>query len=277
MVLLQTVMHGEDLVSTCFRDSTWATRSYSCFTPEGKSAWPERFPLAELQQEKAAHVERGQLVLWLREMECQVVAPESAIFRPEWLRYWDVAPAPMVTFLGVDPVPPPSPREESLGFAGKDFEVISAVGTTGLDYYLLDYQMNRGHTPEWTINTIFSMVDRWGPLAVCVEGVAYQRTLKWLLEQEMKRRGRFFQVLADTDHRKKLHRIAQAFNGIASQGRFYIRREHREFYEQFATFPSSAHDDVLDSVAFALRAAMERPYVPLLDPEPLPATWRYAP
>lgn len=272
MVLLQTVMHQEDLVSTCFNDPLWATRSYSCFTPDGESSWPERFPKEQLMKEKDAHIQRGQLSLWLREMECRVVAPEASIFKGEWLRYWEVLPEGMVTFIGVDPVPPP---KES-GVPRGDFESIAVVGVRGSEFYLLDYRTNRGHTPEWTINTLFELVDRWRPLKVAVEGVAYQRTLKWLIEQEMRKRGRFFQVDAAADMRKKLHRVAQALSGIASQGRFFIHRNHREFYEQFISFPTCVHDDVIDSVAMAIRAAteFEVPYFP--QPEPLPQ-WRYAP
>ena len=275
MVLLQTVMHGEDLVSTCFNDPLWATRSFPCFTPSGESAWPERFPLADLRREKEAHIQRGQLPLWLREMECKVVAPESAAFRGDWLKRWVALPDGLAVFIGIDPVPPPSEREQSVGMRTKDFEALAVVGVRDGEFYLIDYRFNRGHTPEWTINTLFELVDRYHPLKVRVEGVAYQRTLKWLIEQEMRRRGRFFQIDAITDHRKKHHRIVQAFSGIASQGRFFIRDGQDEFYEQFVSFPSCSHDDLLDAVALALEPALGLD-APAPVPEVLPE-WRIAP
>jgi predicted phage terminase large subunit-like protein len=275
MVLLQTVMHPEDLISQCIQDPSWATRVYSCLDENGESVWPERFPTADLRREKEAHIARGQLHLWLREMECRIVAPESAAFREDWLRYWEVLPEDLAWFIAIDPVPPP--RENQPG--DSDYEVISVVGVRGGEYYLAEYSVNRGHTPEWTLAELFRLVDHYRPIKVRVEGTAYQRTLKWIIEQEMRRRGRYFQVDAVADHRKKQHRIVQAFSGVASQGRFFIHRSHGSFASQFVSYPAVSHDDILDSVAMALDAAQSYQVfsAPELVMEPLPANWRYAP
>lgn len=252
MVLLQTVLNGEDLISQCLRDPSWASRSYSCFDLEGKSSWPVRFPTVDLQKDKEDHIRRGQLPLWLREMECKIVSGETSAFKGEWLKYWDVLPEGMITFLAVDPVPPPSERALAIGLRNKDFECLSVVGVWGGMRFLLDYSLSRGHTPEWTVTEFFRLLDKWRPIKAKVESTAYQRTLKWLLEQEMKKRSRFVQVDAVDDRRKKSHRIIQAFSGVASQGMFYINRAHTEFYEQFVSYPNVGHDDLLDSVAMAM-------------------------
>ncbi|HEX6824731.1 MAG TPA: hypothetical protein VF077_00330 [Nitrospiraceae bacterium] len=257
MVLLQTVLNGEDLVSQCLLDPSWASRNFSCFDENGRSAWETRFPTAVLDKEKSDHIRRGQLALWLREMEGKVVSPETSIFRGEWLQYWDVLPEGLVTFLAIDPVPPPSEREIAVGCRDKDYEALAVVGAIGSKRLLLETSANRGHTPEWTVMEFFRLVDKWHPLKAKVEGVAYQRTLKWILEQEMKRRMRFVQVDAITDKRAKSHRIAQAFSGVASNGMLYVHRSHTTFIEQFVSYPNVAHDDVLESVAIALPAATE--------------------
>jgi predicted phage terminase large subunit-like protein len=252
MVLLQTVLNGEDLISRCLKDPSWASRNYSCFDNYGNSTWAARFPTDTLLKDKSDHIYRNQLPLWLREMEGKIVSAETATFKGEWLKYWDVLPEGMVTFLAIDPVPPPSEREVASAYKHKDFESIAVVGAWGGQRFLLDYSLSRGHTPEWTVTEFFRLVAKWRPIKAKVEGVAYQRTLKWLLEQEMKKRGRFIQIDAVTDRRKKSHRITQAFSGIASQGQFYINREHSEFYSQFVEYPNVNHDDLLDSVAMAM-------------------------
>jgi predicted phage terminase large subunit-like protein len=282
MVLLQTVLNGEDLISRCLVDPSWASRSYSCFDENGRSTWPERFSTEMLQEEKAAHIKRGQLPLWLREMECKVVSSETSTFRPEWLKYWDILPEGMAVFIAIDPVPPPSERERATGCKNKDFEAIAVVGAFGGQRFLLDYSLSRGHTPEWTVTEFFRLVDKWHPLKAKIEGVAYQRTLKWLLEQEMKKRGRFIQIDAVTDRRKKAHRITQAFSGVASNGMFAIHQTHREFYEQFVSYPNVAHDDLLDAVAMAMPDVTEAVGLPALLAgaemmEGLPDSWRVAP
>lgn len=253
MVLLQTVLNKQDLISQCHLDPQWASRSYSCFDDRGQSTWPDRYPTAVLMADKNAHISRNQLSLWLREMEGKVVDDESADFRVGWLRDWSTVPERMITVIGVDPVPPPSDREIAQGFHKKDYECLFVMGKDAdSNYYALEYSFNRGHTPEWTSMEFFRLVDKWSPLVARVEGVAYQKTLKWLLEKEMQRRGRYVQLNAPTDKRRKRHRILQAYSGIASQGAFYINPAMTEFREQWSTHPYCDHDDILDAGAMAL-------------------------
>ena len=83
MVLLQTVLDDDDLISVCQRDSQWKSLTFSCFGADGQSIWPERWTTEELLKDKQAHVERNQLSLWLREMECRVVGEEGNAFLPQ--------------------------------------------------------------------------------------------------------------------------------------------------------------------------------------------------
>lgn len=283
MVLLQTVLNGEDLISMCLRDSTWATREYSCFDEKGRSTWPARFPTETLLADKESHIARNQLPLWLREMEGKIVSSETAMFKAEWLKYWDVLPEGMTIIIGIDPVPPPSEREMATGLRKKDSEVLSVVGALAGRCYLLEYSENKGHTPEWTTNEFFRLVDKWRPLKARVEGIAYQRTLKWILEEEMKKRGRYIQMDAVIDRRKKSHRIAQAFSGIASQGQFFVHQSQVGFISQFTAYPNVSHDDILDATALAMPTVGEAGaiFAGLLvqqqDIPALPDAWRAAP
>lgn len=265
MVLLQTSLHQEDLINKCHVDPSWQTKRFSIFDEDGLSRWPDRFPTDAIYEDKKAHSDRGQLLLWLREMECSVASEETAHFKREWLQYYDDLPEGLPCFLAIDPVPPPTERKASEGRLSRDtdYEVLSVVGVSGGNFYLLDLSASRGHTPEWTVNEFFRLVDKWHPLKARVEGVAYQRTLKWILEKEMGERRRFIQVDAEGEKRKKLHRIIQAFSGIGSQKRFFLPRERTatllDFEAQFVSYPQVKHDDLLDGTAMAIDAASEYP------------------
>ena len=262
MVLLQTPLHKEDLLATCLADQSWASRVVGCFNDKDESVWEERFPTAELLAEKESHIKRGQASLWTREMECRVVAPEETAFRPDWLKYWDTLPERMAVYMAIDPVPPPSERQIAMGLHKKDYEAFVVVGRAGPHFYLLDTARFRGHTPEWTSATFFRLLDKWRPIKVVVESVLYQRTLKWFLEQEMAKRMRFVQLdAAPDDKRKKEHRIIQAFSGIASQGRFYTNKAFTEFNAQFAEYPHTSYDDLIDAGAMAITAASENAFL----------------
>lgn len=281
-VLLQTSLNGEDLINGCHKSTDWKTAKCPILDQNEQSVWPERFPTEAVLKERQGYADRGQLPLWMREKMCTIIGEGTCDFRPEWLQYWDVLPQRMPMFMGIDPVPPPTERAETFGYRDNDYEVLSVVGVHDGNYYLVDYADSRGHQPEWTITKFFEFVDRYRPLKVRVEGVNYQRTLKWILENKMRELGRYVQIDIADDKRKKRHRIQQAFNGIGSQRRFYIHRSHLGFTQQFIAYPNSSHDDILDATAFALDAAQGfgdgfgNSYFDLPEMKPLPV-WRHAP
>lgn len=257
MALLQTPLAQEDLIQKCKSNSSWVVKTFGCFDEEGRSRWPQRYSDEYLRKEREAHVALNKVALWAREMECRLTDEGTCLFKQEWLRYWEVLPDGMVTFLAIDPVPPPSDAEVARGLKGKDYEVLTVVGAWKGRRYILEQSASRGHEPSWTVSEFFRLVDKWGCLRCRVEGVAYQRTLKWLLEQEMVRRRRYVQINSVADRRKKLHRIAQAFSGIASQGQLYVHRSMVDFIQQFSTYPYTPVDDHLDSAAMGIDEADE--------------------
>lgn len=259
MVLLQTPLHKLDLIAKCCEDPAWTTRVYGCFAADGRSVWPERFPTETLLKQKQQHIERGQTLLWLREMECKLIDEESTYFRREWLQYYDTLPPRMTVYIGIDPVPPPSERELEKDLRDKCDEALVAVGVSGGRFYLLEYAKHKGHEPDWTITTFFSLVDRWNPLKVRLESINYQRTLKWLLELEMRRRKRYVQINPVSDKRKKRHRIQQAVTRTAGTRSLYIRAEHHDFIQQYEPYPDVTDPALLDAFAMAVDEALEFP------------------
>jgi predicted phage terminase large subunit-like protein len=284
MVLLQTPLHPQDLIATCEALPSWASRTFGCFDEAGESRWPERWTTSLLMREKQEHVDSGKLALWLREKECTIIGEAGNDLKPEWLKFFEIPPDGLTVFMGVDPVPPPSEAALLKGLADKDDEVLSVVGVQGGKAFLLHYEDSRGHTPEWTVAKFFELLDRFRPLRVRVEAVAYQRTLGYLLEKEMRARRRYVQLNMVDNKRKKRHRIVQAYSGLASQGRLFVRPWMHKFIQQFSSYPNCAHDDVLDATALALEEALEYDMntgggspAGLEGMEALPAGWRQAP
>jgi hypothetical protein len=101
---------------------------------------------------------------------------------------------------------------------------------------------------------------------IVVDAVAYQRTLKWLLEQEMRRRGIYFSIVPVDDKMQKFARITNVLSGLATNGKLWIGPEHTVFAEQFAAYgPTySGLDDDLDASALALQD-ISNPYLERLD------------
>lgn len=266
IVVLQTILHPEDVISRCLVDPSWRTVRIPIFDAAGESVWPERWSTEVLLREKAAFAERGKLGLWMREMECTVIAEETASFRRESLQFYSVLPAEdeLTTYIVCDPVPPPSEREEARGLVGKDYEAWVVVGLwrdlrSGVrKIFLCEYRTMRGHDPDWSVATFFELLERWKPIKLKVESVAYQRTLAWLIERAMRQRGRFIQIDAHVpERRKKAYRIIDSIGAAVANSQLYVSPTHLEFIEQFTSYPNVVHDDLIEAVAVGVKEAME--------------------
>ncbi len=260
MVLLVTPQHKEDVSSVAKIDPTWSTIEQGCWSPETAaldvdnqiSVWEDRFPTLDLRKEKKAAVKINRLSTFVKEMEVKLVTKETADFRAEWLQFYDTV-AGTANVLAIDPSPPPSDAQLAKGLVGKDPEVLQVWGRKGDNYYLRESVSSVGETPDWTITQAFRLAMTYRVMQIVVESVAYQRTLKWLLEKEMARRKVYYQILPFVGA-NKYARIRSTFAGPASQGKIWVRPEHTNFISQFETYPNVDHDDEVDCGAIALGA-----------------------
>ena len=265
MVFLQTPFHEEDASMKALKDPMWYSTRQGCWTvetedaPNGyqESAWEERFPTQELREDKNGYIARNKSSVFAREMEVKLVTPETSAFLGQWIRTWEELPKKgMFVCIAVDPVPPPTEQKVQKGLHRNDFECIAAVGYCEGKYYLLEYQMNRGHEPTWTIATFFSMAKRWRARKLVVETHQYQATLYWLFQQAMIRQRYFIPIEENRDKRSKYDKITDTLEALFQHGQFYIGQGHAEFRDQFTKYPNVSHDDVLDAVAMATRGCI---------------------
>lgn len=264
MAMAITPQHSQDVSQQALKDLQWSSRVFPCWTKESLdlpvaeqvSVWPELFPTKQLQDDKRGAIARNKLSIFSREMECRLISPEQSTFRPSWLsiRGENETPRGCVAVLGIDPVPPPSQRQIAKALGNKDFEAHYVWGRHNGQYHLLDMARNRGHEPSWSIATAFSLMRKWRCIRCVFDAVAYQRTLKWIFEEEMKRRGQYFSVVPIADGMAKYARITGVMSGLATQGLLWIGPDHSVFAEQFNAYGPAytGYDDDLDASALAL-------------------------
>lgn len=255
IALAQTPLHPEDLSERTMRDPSWASVRFSCFDSRGESAWPERWSTEELLREKEAHIQRNQLSLWLREMECKLVTQENAAFKVEWLREHVVPPEAGITYIGIDPTPPPRDGNSLRVNEKLDDAVIMVIRVLEGTIYVCEYYLAKSPDPEEFVNKFFELALRWRPMLVGVETTLFQRMLKWYMEKEMLRRRQFFTIVPVEDKRKKETRIIQTITRYAANGRLSLAREHSELKEQYGAFQAGAtgqRDDMLDALTIAM-------------------------
>jgi len=266
MIMLITPQHQDDISQQALKDPQWKSLVFPCWTKETMdlevdrqvSSWPERFPTLGLRADKSASIQRNKLSIFTREMECRLISRETSQFIPSWLNIRpgpNTAPRGRYGVLAIDPVPPPSDAQMARGLEGKDWETHYVWCRDGSDYHLCDYARSRGHEPSWTIATAFSLARKWRVSRIVIDAVAYQRTLKWLLEQAMQRQRIYYQVIPIADGMKKFARITNVIGGLATQGKLFIGPEHNIFMSQFESYGPTygGPDDDLDASALALQ------------------------
>lgn len=262
MVLINTPQHRDDFSQQAKKDPEFHSLEIPCWTretldkpvSEQVSSWEELYPTTDLRAEKLAALKRNKLSTFTREKEVRLTTAESNVFLPSWTHIIFSKPTDAFCVLGIDPIPPPSDSQIAKGLVNQDYEAHYVWGRKNGRYILMEGRRSRGHDPNWSINTFFELSYKWRIARAIVESVAYQRTLKWMLEQEMKRRRQYYNIIPLVDKRRKQTRIISTFSGIASQGLIDIGPEDTIFAGQFEDY-SETYDDVdddLDASAMAL-------------------------
>lgn len=264
MINLQTPLHPEDASMEMAQDPMWHTVEVPCWTlatmdapiEQQVSSWPERYPTEELRAEKQNAIRTNKLSIFTREKEVRLISVESAAFKPTWLvrrPRVEILRVNSLNVLAIDPVPPPSDKALAKNLVKNDFEAHVVIGAKGGEYMVRDYAVNRGHDPNWSVHTALQLAREHKVSRIIVDATAYQRTLKWMLEQEMKRTGIYFFVKEFPDRRNKYNRITSTLSGISSQGRLIVGDDMVELISQFVEYgPGIAHDDILDALSMAL-------------------------
>lgn len=277
MAMAITPQHKEDVSQQALKDDEYRSVVIPCWTKETLdlplekqvSSWEVMFPTPDLRRQKQLALQRNKLSIFTREMECRLTSIEMAQFRPSWLniREANTTPRGIFSVLAIDPVPPPSEKQMAKGLQGKDYEAHYVwgrehLGPGDIRYHLMDFARSRGHEPSWTIATAFSLARQYRVARIVVDAVAYQRTLKWILEQEMRKMGVYYQVIPIADGMKKFARITNVFSGPATAGQLWIGPEHTIFAQQWEEYgPTySGHDDDLDASALAVQD-LSNPYL----------------
>lgn len=268
MAVLQTPFNHDDFSMKAFQDPMWYSVRQGCWTFESEnrpidsqeSAWEERFPSEILRNDKKGYIARNKASIFSREMECKLVTPETSAFRHEWIRFWDENTLPplhqMQVVMAIDPVPPPTEAELQKSMHKKNFEVLACVGYHQGKYYILEYRMNRGHEPNWTIATFFELLHKWKPKKLEVEAHGYQSTLAWLLKSAMASQGKYIPVHEERDSRSKYDKIVDPLAGPASQGALLFHPSMHDAISNFGDYPNVEFDDLLEAIAKAVEGLL---------------------
>lgn len=175
------------------------------------------------------------------------VSPEDKLFRniKEYQSFNEI-PKDLYITITIDPA-------ISLDTKG-DYTGIIVCGTDSRECIYVLEALNLKVSATDLIDTIFYLNDKWKPNAIGLEVVAYQKSLKYFLESDELKRGKFLPLVElKTDTRKSKFLRIQALQPYFERGQIIIKEDMKELKEQLETFPKSSHDDLLDALSYQLQ------------------------
>lgn len=214
---------------------------------EGKSNWEERYPVAEIEKERDDWQSLGKLDIWEREKMCIAISPDRQTFKKNDFMYYDPKALRLEDCSVFTTVDLAISEKESA-----DFTSVCTVAVNGENHwFILDIDYGR-YDPSKTIDAIFNAVQKYHPVYVGVEKVAYQAAMKHFLQKEMPKRNQWFTVKDLEAQNKKELRIANLQPRFTAHTVWFPMGANflTELEGELLAFPKSLHDDLIDSLAY---------------------------
>lgn len=214
----------------------------------------------------ALTTETGNYVAWgYASKNCQYfnqpINRENQQFKPP-VRYWTELPPVGRKIVTVDLAPGLVPGMQD-NPEGDNNAITSTIFTPSNQLFVVKYRYGRFNVSQ-TIDYVFDYVNSENPWAVGIEANAYQRVFIHLLNLEMKKRNKSFQIFPIVQHRDKFTRL-MGLQPLWESGDILLKQGMVELEEEFDRFPRGMHDDILDTLEMALhmvqgkRTAVEAP------------------
>ncbi len=215
----------------------------------GQPIYPERFSRERLVKirERIANDD-----LFYCQYMCDPGSGKGGEFKPEWIQFYDRKPANLEYSITLDPG----------GLRGRDsdFTGLTVVGVDGQNEWWVDYLVKERMNPREQIELLFNTFALY-PTAhtVGIEEVAWQKSLHFFAEEEMRKRGIFLPLRAlKTDTRIKKEMRIRGLIPRFSNHTIHVRRGISKALED-EMFKRVPNDDLVDALAYQLQVATTVP------------------
>jgi len=250
MFIIGTLVHrNSGLYQICHSKAEpwrgWTRKIYRAIQDDGKSLWPDKFPLAVLEAQK----QKMGTVAFSQEKQ-NIPDDDNALFRPEWISYYqpeELLEKHLTTVAWFDP---------SLdGTRRNDFKAIVTVAHCPEDqaFYVLDAYIKRS-TLEQAVSAYVSLFKIYQFQVMAMEANLFQRVLLKELDAAAKEQDLVLPLRGIANYLNKEIRIA-AISPLVERARIRFRQRHSSqdlLVEQLLQFPGP-NDDGPDALEGAVR------------------------
>ncbi len=254
LVVLGSIIHHDSLLANLRDRQRWPRWDYRVYRALEAAAdgaggfwkvalWPARWPAARLVVER----ERLGSLAFEQEYQANPIDDSVRVFQPSWLGRYDPAELAGQTLYNVMAVDP------ATGASGGDYFAIwvGSVGTATGRIYTRYLSCERIGIVQ-QIKRILAVAQRWQPLRIGVETVAYQVVLKEILEEESRKQRLYLPIVGLKTTANKRARI-EALAPLFENGTLLLPADlPDEIAAQFLHFPKARHDDGPDACAMGV-------------------------
>lgn len=255
MVVIGTRWHQDDLYSDLINDTLFDKLVKTAYTDESRKEviYPQKFSLEYLDMLRRPKALGGKgAYAFAAQYLNNPIDEEAADIKASQIHYYDpVSPHPTSLYLTVDPA-------LVLG-ADADFSGLVVAGQFK-DRRIRVVDRLRGRwVPSDLVDRIFEMMEKWKLHRMGIETFAFQKTLKYDIQNQQRKRNRFFSIdeLGRRNSGKgentlskeaRIRRLQPYFE----QGLIEVRADMQDLVEEALSFPRGKHDDLLDALSYQL-------------------------
>lgn len=214
-----------------------------CVRKQGDPLWPQKFDVANLQT-----IRQIQGVYdWSALYQQEPISSETQEFRETYFRYFedvDIDNKYVRYYTTVDPAISQNDK------ADNTVVLTCAKEVNGPNIYRV--REDAGHfTPKETVDLIFKHNQEYDS-EVGIEMNAYQKSLHYYVQEEQRKRQRYFTVREVKSKGNKEERI-RGLIPMYEAGVVFHRHSDAEYEREALTFPAGKHDDRLDAMAMQIQ------------------------
>jgi len=259
IILILTRWHQDDLAGRLLKKQPeqWEVINFPAiatkdeeFRKQGEALWPDRFPLEWLKERRKTLGPYN----WSSLYQQTPTSAESQIFKEEDFKHieWEeVERKNTRCFITIDPAPAKTVESDYIG-------VCENYVDENNNWNLKAYHVKEN--PSSLIDLFFHLKKTTKFEKIGIEQGTYQDVLKPFLDEEMRKRNIYFEVveLKHQQTRKEL-RIRGLLPRYKAGTIYHIKGECEDLENEAIVFPSGEHDDVIDATAYQTQIA-EKPY-----------------
>ncbi len=241
-----TPLDPESMIVQISRDPSWVHRRYPIryadpVTGEQVATWPDRFPLALVEETEASYQRLGLTTNFKQEYMCQAEDPAVKAFTADMIKVEPTVRTWHATWAMIDPARTVKVTSATTGiavFSWINNRLVVWDGVAGL------------YKPDEIISRAFQIDEQYSPVVIGIERDGLEEWLTQPLRQEQVRRGYAIPVRALKAPKGKLDFI-RGLQPFFKAGEIIFAKELPDLRAQLLGFPTG-RIDLPNALAFAL-------------------------